>query len=137
MPKPRTGKPPGRPKGTRDADTHAYVRMTSEERRIIEAAIDLKMQTASSGFRISVSGLMLDAGVNDALQLLVRKELPNFDQGQVFDAEHLCARLNLGPNMKYPVLRVLRDLAGEKDPLIVQHSATDFILTPTSIFDVV
>jgi hypothetical protein len=124
MPRSRTGNPPGRPKGKREADTHAYVRMTSEERRIIEAAIDLKMQTATSGVRISVSGLMLDAGIREALNVLVRQELSNFLPGEVMDPEGVLARLNLGPNMKYPVLGVLRELATAG--LLKQHSATDF-----------
>jgi hypothetical protein len=40
------------------------------------------------------------------------------------DPEGVLARLNLGPNMKYPVLGVLRELATVG--LLKQHSATDF-----------
>lgn len=73
MPRKPTGKPPGRPKGDRDADAHCYVRMTSEERQTIERASDAAVANNPMAGKLSVAQWLLRAGLVEARKVLGQK----------------------------------------------------------------
>lgn len=60
---------PGRPKGSRNADSRAYVRMTSGEREYLERAC-AEQDKGRPGSRTSVSGLLLAGGLRAASAIL-------------------------------------------------------------------
>ena len=131
MTRPRTGRPPGRPKSDRTTDDHAYVRMTSEERKTIERSIDLQMRDAQSGVRITVSGMMLDAALREAVGRLAKEEVPLlYKEGEYFESDDLCTKLGLTSALKYKVLSALRDMA-TREEVVVQHAATTFVRPKT------
>jgi hypothetical protein len=74
MPKPKTGRPAGRPKGDRQTDAHAYVRMTSDERQTIERAITAQSKNPTMiGARVTVSSFLLAAGLAAAREVTGEK----------------------------------------------------------------
>jgi hypothetical protein len=63
MPRPKTGKPPGRPKNKVAKDAHVYVRMTSAERDRIEKAAGEKAAADPMTGQLSVAQWLLKAGL--------------------------------------------------------------------------
>lgn len=74
MPRKPTGRPPGRPRNTTPADAHCYVRMTGEQRALVERAAEQAHARSPMTGKLSVAQWLLTAGVAAAEAELGKKE---------------------------------------------------------------
>jgi hypothetical protein len=62
----------GRPKGPRQADTSAFVRLTADEKALVERAIEIQIRgvMGASG-KVTVSSFLREVGLREAKRIVV------------------------------------------------------------------